>query len=172
MIPKKKPIEYMFLSKEWIKKAVAAIEQAKATDKNVMAQASEFSLSIAYTIEKLPQKLKELYDSEKIRIYLELDQGELKRFTIGTEAPKGKKPDFVVTSEYEVAKKNFQGELNPISTFMKRRIKVEPWKKLYLNPRFSAKALSTVNTLLKVIRDEVPTIYLESSLCQAISETS
>jgi len=156
----KEATEYMFLSKEWIRKAVAAIEQAKATDENVMAQASEFSLSLAYTIEKLPQNLKELYGSEQVTVYIELDQGELTHFSIGTEIPLGKKPDFTVTSDYDVARKNFQGELNPISTFMKRRIKVEPWKKLYLNPRFSAKSLSTINTLLKVIREEVPTSFL------------
>ncbi len=172
MNPRKRSVEYTFLTKEWIKKAVAAIEHAKATDENVMSQASEFSLSVAYTIEKLPQKLQELYGSEKVTVYVELDQGELKRFTIGAETPKEKKADFTVTSEYDVAKKNFQGELNPISTFMKRRIKVEPMKKLYLNPRFSAKSLSTINTLLKVIREEVPTCFLESTSQQAMPTTS
>jgi len=157
---RKGSVEYLFLSLEWIKKAVAAIEHAKATDKNIMSQASEFSLSIAYTIEKLPQKLKELYDSEKVTVCIELDQGKLNHFTIETEMPRGKKPDFTVTSDYDIAKKNFQGELNPISTFMKRRVKIEPWKKLYLNPRFSAKSLSTINILLKVIREEVPTFFL------------
>jgi putative sterol carrier protein len=163
MNSRKKSVEYMFLSKEWIKKAVAAIEHAKAMDENVMSQASEFSLSVAYTIEKLPERLKKLYNSEKVTVYIELDQGKLTCFTIGTEPPRGKKPDFTVTSEYEVAKKNFQGELNPISTFMKRLIKVEPKRKLYLNPRFSAKSLSTINTLLKVVREEVPTFFLESA---------
>ncbi len=137
-----------------------------------MSQASEFSLSVAYTIEKLPQKLKELYDSEKVTMYIELDQGKLTRFVVETKPTVEKKPDFTVTSEYDVAKKNFQGELNPISTFMKRRIKVEPMKKLYLNPRFSAKSLSTINTLLKVIREEVPTCFLESTSQQAMPTTS
>ncbi len=125
-----------------------------------MAQASEFSLSVAYTIENLPPKLQKLYDSEQVTIYIELDEGELRRFTIGTEIPPESKPDFIVTSDYEIAKKNFQGELNPISTFMKRRIKVEPWRKLYFNPKFSARSLSTINTLLKVIQEKVPTDFL------------
>jgi len=153
-------IGYVFLSKEWINKAVAAIEHAKATDESIMSQAAEFSLSVAYTIENLPQKLRNLYSSDKVTIYVELDQGTLRRFTVGTEVPEGKKPDFTVTSDYDVARKNFQGELNPVSTFIKRRIKVEPFKKLYLNPSFSAKSLSTINTLLKVMRD-VPTIFPE-----------
>jgi len=152
--------EYLFLSKEWINKAVAAIEHAKAADEAIMSQTAEFSLTVAYTIESLPQKLRDLYNSDKVTVYVELDQGKLKRFTVGTELPKEKNPDFTVTSEYDVARKNFQGELNPISTFMKRRIKVEPFKKLYLNPAFSARALATINTLLKVMR-EVPTIFPE-----------
>ncbi|NIN51921.1 MAG: hypothetical protein GTO23_01960 [Nitrososphaeria archaeon] len=141
-------------------RAVAAIERAKAADEKISQMASEFSLSVAYLVKNLPQELREQYRNKEVIAYIELDHGALKSFTIGTEVPKGKKPDFTVESEYEVAKQNFLGELNPISTFIKRRIKVEPARKLYLNPSFSAKSLTTIIALLQVMRD-VPTRFHE-----------
>jgi len=151
---------FLFLSEEWIRRTVSAIERAKASDESLGSQASEFSLSVAYTIENLPEKLREHYGSDKVTIYVELDEGALKRFTVGTEMPGGKNPDFVVRSEYEVVKKNFQGELNPVSTFIRRRIKVEPYRRLYADPSFTARSLSTINALLRVMRD-VPTVFPE-----------
>jgi putative sterol carrier protein len=149
---------YLFLSKDWIGKAVAAIERAKATDESVRKQASEFSLSIAYVIENIPEALKELYSSDRVIVYIELDKGELKRFKVDTGVKE--KTDFTVISDYEIAKKNFTGELNPVSTFIRRQIKIEPMRKVYADPSFSAKALTTVNTLLKIIK-EVPTVFPE-----------
>ncbi|MFX1466612.1 MAG: hypothetical protein ACFFA5_09085 [Promethearchaeota archaeon] len=150
---------YLFLSKLWIDKIVSAIEDARAIDPELMAKTSEFSLSVAYIVENLPQKIRELYESDKVVIYVEMDKGNLKQFNVSKEVPSEKVLDFIVTARYEIAKKNFQGELNLLSTFIKRLIKVSPWRKISTNPTFTIKSLSTMIELMKVMR-EVPTIFL------------
>jgi len=149
----------LFLSKAWIDKIVLAIEDARANDPELMAKTSEFSLSVAYVIEKLPEKLRELYESDKVIIYVEMDKGNLKQFNISNEMPSETLTDFIVRTKYEIAKKNFQGELNLLSTFIKRLVKVSPWRKISMNPTFTIKSLATMLALMKVMR-EVPTRYL------------
>lgn len=149
----------LFLSKAWMDKIVSAIEDARAIDPELMAKTSEFSLSVAYVVENLPQKLKDLYKSDKVVIYVEMEKGNLKQFNVGKEMPNEKFTDFIVTTNYEIAKKNFQGELNLLSTFIKRLVKVSPWRKISMNPTFTIKSLATMLALMKVMR-EVPTRYL------------
>jgi putative sterol carrier protein len=148
----------IFLSQEWVRRVVAAIERAKLTDVNVRETVSEFTLSVAYVVTGLPDQLRQNYGGDKATIYVRLDHGTTKQFTIGDEAPAGEKPDFTVESDYEVARKIFQGELTAASAFVKRLVRVRPLTKLYANPAFTAKSLMTFNLLLKVMA-RVPTIY-------------
>ncbi len=146
--------EFLFLTPEWMTKFVTIIEN----DLEIRSKTSEFNLSIIYIIENLPQKLRELYDGDSVSIYAELDQGDI-NFTVTKEVPSEETVDFIVTTDYEIAKKNFQGELNLLSTFIKRLIKVSPWRKISLNPAFTVKALSTVIAILKAIK-KLPTVYV------------
>jgi len=148
--------ECVFLTKEWVKRVVAAIEHAKLTDEEVRSLASDFSLSVAYIINDLPEKLGEQYGRKVV--YVELNHGTTTCFTVGTDIPAGKKPDYVVESSYGVAKSIFQGELNPGTAFVKRLVKVRPLMKLYTNPAFTAKSLVTFNLLLNVMRN-ISTVY-------------
>ena len=148
----------LFLSKVWIEKIINAIEDARALDPELMAKTSEFSLSVAYVIENLPQKLRDLYENEKVVIYVEMDKGNLTQFNVSKKMPSEKLTDFIVTAKYEIAKKNFLGELNLLSTFIKRLVKVSPWRKISTNPTFTIKSLSTMIEVLKVMRT-VPTVY-------------
>jgi putative sterol carrier protein len=141
----------LFLSEEWVKRMGAAIEKAKATDAEVRSLASEFSLGVAYVITNLPERLREIYGRDRVAIYVELDEGVLKRFTAGQDVLKGKDPDFTVESRYETAKKIFLGEMNLASAFVRRAFKVKPFTKIYANPSFSARSLTTFNVLLKVM---------------------
>lgn len=154
------PSSSVFLSEDWVKKIGAVIEKAKATDKEVMDLASEFSLDVAYKIEELPKRLSDLYGSERITIYVELDKGILKKFTAERDVPSEKDPDFTVESKYSIAKKIFLGEMNLASAFVRRAFKVKPFRKIYANPSFSAKSLTTFNVLLKVM-SQVVTEYPE-----------
>lgn len=149
---------YTFLSQEWVRKLVAAIEQAKSTDENLRSLASEFSLSVVYVVKDLPDELKKHYNSDEVMIYVELDRGVTKQFTIGTEIPAGKNPDFTVESTYDIAKKIFKGELTVASAFVRRQVKVKPLLKMYADPAFTAKSLMTFNVLLKVM-GAVPTVF-------------
>jgi len=88
-----------------------------------------------------------------------MEKGNLKQFNVSKEMPNEKFTDFIVITKYEIAKKNFQGELNLLSTFIKRLVKVSPWRKISMNPTFTIKSLATMIALMKVMR-EVPTIYL------------
>jgi hypothetical protein len=146
--------EHLFLSLEWMARIVAIIEG----DPKIRSKTSEFNLRIVYIVENLPQKLKELYDGDSVSIFAELDQGDIS-FTVEKEVPSEETVDFTVTTDYEIAKKNFQGELDILATFVKRLIKIRPWYKISLNPVFTVKALSTVITILKATRD-LPTNYL------------
>jgi putative sterol carrier protein len=148
----------VFLSEDWVKKIGAIIEKAKATNLEVMELASEFSLGVAYKIEELPKRLRDMYGSERVTIYVELDKGILKKFTAEKEVSNGKDPDFTVESKYSVAKKIFLGEMNLASAFVRRAFKVKPFRRIYANPSFSAKSLTTFNVLLKVM-SEVETEY-------------
>jgi putative sterol carrier protein len=149
-----------FLSEEWVRHVVATIERAKSTNESIKALASEFSLSVAYIINGLPKPLKELYNSDSVAIYIELNHGVIKRFVVGAEAPKESSPDFTVESDYIIAKKIFLGEINPASAFIKRYIKVKPLMKLYMDPSFTAKSITIANMLRKAI-ETVPTVFPE-----------
>jgi len=141
----------LFLSEEWVRRMGTAIEKAKATDPEVKSLASEFSLSVAYVISNLPKRLQQIYDCDRVAIYVELEEGVLKRFTAAKDIPNGKDPNFTVESGYGTAKSIFLGEMNLASAFVRRAFKVKPFTRIYANPSFSAKSLTTFNVLLKVM---------------------
>jgi len=68
------------------------------------------------------------------------------------------KHDFMVSSSYSLAKQIFLGEANPATAFIDRQFKVEPMRRVYQRPRFTAKAIVTGNVMLKVAR-RVTTIF-------------
>lgn len=147
-----------FLSDGWVRKAVIAIERAKSTNPEIMSLASEFSLSVAYVIKNLPDRLREAF-GKSLTIYVELDRGVTKRFAVTKEVPEGASPDYTVESTYDVAKRIFSGELSPGTAFVSRLVKVKPLTKVYSNPAFTAKSLVLFAALLRVIRD-VPTRWI------------
>jgi putative sterol carrier protein len=149
-----------FLSEEWVRRVVAAIEHAKLKDEKIRKLASEFSLRVTYVVENLPESLRKKYGNDKVKIYVELDKGKTKRFMVGREVPADDSPDFTVISDYEIAKKIFKEELTVASAFVKRYIRVKPLMRLYANPSFTAKSLTTFNALLQVM-GKVPTRFQE-----------
>ena len=149
-----------FLSEEWVRKVVAAIEHAKLEDEKIRKLASGFSLRVIYIVENLPETLRKKYGKDKVKIYVELDKGKTKRFMVGREVPRDGSPDFTVISDYEIAKKIFKEELTVASAFIKRYIRVKPLMHLYTNPSFTAKSLTTFNVLLRVM-EKVPTRFQE-----------
>jgi len=59
------------------------------------------------------------------------------------------KVDFTITSKYDLAKRIFAGEVNAATAFIDREIKVDPMRKIYQRPRFTARAITSGNALLK-----------------------
>jgi len=149
---------YMFLSKEWIARAVSEIEKAKATNEELRKRLSDVNFRIAYRVIGIPPSVAELDGSDQVVAYFKIDHGVLKGFSITNEVPKD--VDFTVTAEYAVVKKIFEGELDPLTAFTNFMVKVEPFRKLFLNPLSSAKLLSIANDLLKFIKN-VPTVFPE-----------
>lgn len=149
---------YMFLSKEWIVRAVSEIEKAKATNKELRTRVSDINFRIAYKIIRIPRRVAELYGSNQVVVYFKLDHGFLKDFLVMTETPKD--VDLTVAAEYAIIEKIFKGELDPLTAFTNFMIKVEPFRKLFLNPLSSAKLLSIANDLLRLIKN-VPTVFPE-----------
>lgn len=154
--------KFDFLSQEWVRNVVAAVERAKSKDEKIRKMASEFSLKVVYIIENLPEFLRKKYMSDKVQIYVELDGGKTKRFMVGKEVLVKDSPDFTVISDYKIAEKIFKGELTVASAFVKRHIKVKPLMRLYTNPAFTAKSLATFNLLLEVM-SKVPTKFFDTN---------
>jgi len=79
---------------------------------------------------------------------------------VGVELPAERDVDFTIKSSYGVAKRIFLGELKPATAFIRRKVKVEPFMRLYRDPAFTAKSIVAMNALLKIIKD-VPTVFPE-----------
>jgi hypothetical protein len=102
---------YMFLSREWIARAVSEIEKAKAINEDLRKRLSDVNFRIAYRVIGIPPTVAELYGSEQVVAYFKIDHGVLKDFLITNEAPKD--VNITVTAEYAVVKKIFEEELDP-----------------------------------------------------------
>ena len=150
--------EYIFLSSEWVHEMTRVVQAARSTDKDFGELTRGFSLSLVYLISELPQELREMHDGSRLVILVQLDQGAVKKLWLGTEVPV-KKKDFTVSSTYDLAKRIFLGEINPATAFIDRKIKVDPMRRVYLRPRFTAKAIVTGNKLIKIAR-QVPTSFI------------
>jgi putative sterol carrier protein len=151
--------EYLFLSPEWVHEVTRVVQSARTTDKDFGKLAQSFSVSLVYFITELPSVLREQYKGSQLTVLVQLDKGTVKKLCLGTEVPQGKN-DFIVSSSYGVARQIFQGQANPATVFIDRRIKVEPMRRVYQRPRFTAKAIVTGNALLKIAR-RVLTVYAQ-----------
>lgn len=157
---KESSVGFVFLSRDWVYEVVRAIENAKAEDESFRSLTYGFSLSIAYVIRDVPQKLRDRYGRDEVVIFVELVEGFLRKLIVGAEIPAEKSVDFTIRSSYDVAKRIFLGELKPATAFVKRQVKVEPFMRLYRDPAFTAKSIVTANAILKIIK-EVPTVFPE-----------
>ncbi|MBU2009095.1 MAG: hypothetical protein KJ624_04545 [Chloroflexi bacterium] len=149
--------EYLFLSPEWVHEAVRAIQAARGTDKSFGKLAQSFSLILIYVVTELPQSLREIHGGPQLVVLVHLEKGTVRRLWLGTEVP-GDKHDFMVSSSYSLARQIFCGEANPATAFIDRQFKVEPMRRVYQRPKFTAKAIVTGNAMLKVAR-RVATIF-------------
>lgn len=150
---------YVFLSPEWIYEVTRVVQAARRTDENFRKLASRFSLSLTYLVTDIPQGLQERYGGSQSVVFVQLEKGTVRKLWIGTEPPM-ETVDFTVTTNYDVAKQIFLGELNPATSFINRQLKVEPLAKVYKRPRFTAKSIVTGNAILKIAR-QVPTLFLD-----------
>lgn len=152
----------LFLSKEWVSKAVAEIEWAKKHDEELRRKTAEFTLRVVYVVHGIPDELRRIYGSDSLAIFIGLDRGRLTEFRVAEARPGGeyKDVDYTIRSSYDVVKKIFRGDMTVVEAYMNREVKVEPFRKLYLNPRFTAKSITVVSMLLRILRDRLHTIYI------------
>jgi len=148
---------YLFLSPEWVHEATRVIQAARSADKDFGKLAQSFSLTLIYVVTGLPQSLREIHGGPQLVVLVQLDKGTVRRLLLGTDVP-GVKHDFLVSSSYSLAKQIFCGEGNPATAFIDRQFKVEPMRRVYQRPRFTAKGIVTGNAMLKVAR-RVATIF-------------
>ncbi len=151
---------YTFLSREWTHEVVKRIQGSRARDAQFHDLTSEFTLNLLYQITDFPPTIRGLYGDGvdgRLDIFVRLEKGSVKKLDIGIKAPEDK-PDFTVSSRYTVARQIFTNELNAATSFVSRQIKIEPLAKVYLRPKFTAKAVVAANQILKIAR-EVPTLY-------------
>lgn len=143
---------YIFLTPDWIREVLRLVQAARRRNESFRRLAREFSLNLAYVIEGLPTELRSYYGgSERAVIAVQLDKGSVRRFQIGSQPP-AEDVDFTIFSDYSVAKRIFQGELTPGSSFINRQLRVEPMWKIYRRPKFAARSIVVGNLILKFAR--------------------
>lgn len=147
----------VFLSPGWVHHVARVVQAARARDKEFGKLASGFSLNLAYLITDVAEKTRKEYGGDRLVIFVGLDKGRIRKLDVSTELPQ-EKIDFTVTSNYEVAKRIFAGEVNVATSFINKEIKVEPMSRVYRNPRFTAKSIVAGNLMLKIAR-QVPTVF-------------
>ena len=150
--------ELLFLSPQWVHEAVRVVQSARAKDGEFKKLTSGYSLNLAYVITDIPPKLQELYSSDKIILFIQLDKGVVKNFEILTKPP-DEKIDFTITSSYSVVKQIFLEKLSATTAFLNRQLKVEPFSMVYRRPRFTAKSIVVGNMILRFCR-QIPTNYI------------
>jgi len=148
---------YLFLSHEWVHEVTRVVQSARGGDASFKKMTQAFSLSLLYLITDLPQKLTELHNGTQIAILVQVDKGTVRKLVVGTVTP-DEKVDFTIKSKYDLAKRIFTGEINAAVAFIDREIEVEPMRKIYQRPRFTARAITSGNALLKVAQ-RIPTVY-------------
>ncbi len=148
----------LFLSPEWVREAVRVVQGARTKDEEFNRLTSGYSLNLAYVITDIPPKLRELYSSEKITLFIQLDKGVVKNFKILTEPP-AEKIDFTISSSYSVIKEIFLEKLSETAAFLNRQLKVEPLSMVYRRPRFASKSMIVANMILRFCR-QIPTDYM------------
>lgn len=148
---------YLFLSQEWVHEVARVVQSARSSDANFKKLTQGFSLSLLYLITDLPQRLRELHNGTQLAILVQVDKGTVRKLVVGIDIPDDK-VDFTITSKYDLAKRIFAGEVNAATAFIDREIKVDPMRRVYQRPRFTARAITTGNLLLKIAR-RVPTLY-------------
>jgi len=149
--------KFMFLSPQWIHEAVKVVQGARSKDEEFRKLTSGYSLNLAYVITDIPPKLKALYSSEQVTLFIQLDKGVVKDFKILTKPPK-EKIDFTITSTYSIVKQIFLGQLSVTAAFMNRQLKVEPFSMVYRRARFTAKSIIVGNMILTFC-SQIPTEY-------------
>lgn len=142
---------YLFLSPEWVHEAVKMIQAERSTDRDFAKQTRDFSLRLIYVVTELPDKLRSNDSGPRLVVMIELERGVVRDLWVGTDIPDGKS-DFTVTTSYETAKQMFLGKANPATTFVDGNIKVEPLRRVYQRPRFTARAIVTANAMLRIAR--------------------
>lgn len=152
------PEKLMFLSPEWVHEAVRVVQSARGKDEEFRKLTSGYSLNLAYVVTDVPSRLKEIYHSEQIILFTQLDKGTVKNFEILTKPP-AEKIDFTIRSSYSVVKQIFLEQLSATTAFMNRQLKVEPFSMVYRRPRFTAKSIIVGNMILKFCK-QIPTDYI------------
>lgn len=147
----------LFLSPDWVDQAVKTVQLARVTDKQFRGLVRGLTLDLVYLIWDIPPSLRSFYSADRLTIFVELERGKLRNIWSGTEAP-SKEADFTVGSDYETFKRIYVGQINAATAFVNRDIKVEPMSRIYRNPAFSARSISTGNHMLRILQ-QVPTAF-------------
>lgn len=143
---------FVFLTPDWIREVLRLVQSARRQNESFRRLASRFTLKLAYVVQGLPRELRSYYQgADQAVIFVQLEKGAVRRFEISAHPP-ADKVDFTIFSDYSVAKRIFQGELAPGSSFINRLLRVEPLHKIYRNPKFAARSIVAGNLILKFAR--------------------
>lgn len=150
---------HLFLTPEWIREVLRLVQAARRNNESFRLLTRGFTLNVAYVVQSLPEQLRAFYGgADQAVVFVQLEKGAVRRFEIGAHLP-SQAVDFTISSDYRIAKRIFQGELTPGSSFINRLVHVEPLEKLSRRPKFAARAIVVGNLILKFAR-RAQTVYL------------
>ena len=150
--------DFLFLSPEWISAVSEAVESAKTADIYFRSLVSDLTLGVVYIIRKIPSALRPHYGgSQRAVISVRLRSGVLERIEIGSPPPDNG-VHLTVTTDYDVAKGLFLGEMSPALTLMSRRVQAKPAPEFRQWPKLAAKSLITASKILRTAR-KIPTVF-------------
>lgn len=145
-----------FLSPKWVREATILVQRVRINDRAFGRLVNGLTLDLKYLVSNIPDHLRDIYGGNDMAIFVSLKQGEVK--VIKTGAAINGRADFTVASSYDLFLKIFLGRVNAAVAFVNRDVRVEPKKRIYLNPAFSAQAIATGNYMLRILKG-LPTRY-------------
>ncbi len=151
--------EWLFLSPEWVHEVTRLVQSARTRDEDFARLAADFSLTLLYELDGLPEPLRRRYrGSDRVIIGLQLHQGVVRKIHVGPDCPWAE-ADFTVAGDYKVAWRLFTGDLNPATAFANRLVRIEPLGRIYQRPRFTAKSIILAGKILQICR-QIPTAFV------------
>ncbi len=153
---------HAFLSPEWIRAVIQAVEVAGRTDPYFRNLTGDLSFSLIYTVRDIPGVLRKQHDGrDEVEIFVELQRGIVRKSLVGGDLS-GQRIHLRLMSDYQIARKLFVGKGSLLTSFLRGKLKVEPVESFHRWPQLATKSVLAAGAFLRLAR-KVPTVFVPQS---------